>query len=150
MVTLHQEIQAELAKTRTRSSFPSDLMPINKLAGLNMQKGKEPENDLEKWKQEISILQKTLKQVKCTPKTPLRKQQINELGARIHKAIQKIHTIKEQLGMNKQPVTDINKCFVDVCRQKMPSELFFKYLEEARKLGEERTKELLKTIETKD
>lgn len=150
MPTLQQEIRAELAKTQARSSFPSDLIPVNKLAGLNMQKGKAPENDLEKWKQELSILQKTLKQVKCTPKTTLRKQQINELGARIHKATQKIHTIREQLGMNKQPVTDINKCFVDICRQKMPSELFFKYLEEARKLGEERTKELLKTIETKD
>lgn len=115
-----------------------------------MQKGKEPENDLEKWQQEVRLLQKTLAQVKCTPKTPLRKQQIRELGLRIQKAIKKVAQIKKQLGLDNKPRYDINKCFVDVCRQKMPSEIFFKYLKLAQELSEKTAQEILNETKLKD
>lgn len=150
MKTIKQEIDEEFARLGVRSSFPTDILPVNKLAALNMQKGKEPENDLEKWKQEVEFLQKTLKQVKCTPKTSLREQQIRELGLRIQKAVQRVHKIKEQLGMTKKPVSDLHRCFTEICRQNMPANIYNKYMKMAHSLAEERTNELLKNTETKN
>lgn len=150
MPTLQQEIRAELTKTQARSSFPSDLIPVNKLAGLNMQKGKEPENDLEKWQQEVRMLEKTLAQVKCTPKTPLRKQQIHELGLRIQKAIKKVAQIKKQLGLDSKPRYDINRCFVQICHERMPRPMFETYLKLAQELSEKTAQELLTETKLKD
>lgn len=127
------------------ASFPVIDPPINSTTALVLQKSKAPENDYDKWMGELNQVQLIRKQILAGENTPLRKMQLQKLGAKEQKITRKIHNIKVLLKKVRR--YDLAQCFVQICKTKMSGYEFEKIMNQAKELSD-----LLKktTLEQKD
>ena len=127
------------------ASFPIIGQPINSTTALVLQKSKAPENDYDKWLYELNQVKRIRKQILVGKNTPLRKVQLQKLGAKEQKIVRKIHNIKVLLKKIRR--YDLAQCFVQICKTKMSGYEFEKIMNQAKELSD-----LLKktTLEQKD
>lgn len=115
------------------TSFPIIDPPINSTTALVLQKSHAPENDYDKWMDELNRVKLIRKQILAGKNTPLRKMQLKRLGLREQKIIKKIHNIKVMLKKVRR--FDLHICFVEICKNKMSRHEFYKTMEQAKELS---------------
>lgn len=127
------------------ATFPVIDPPINSTTALVLQKSKAPENDYDKWLRELNQVKLIRRQILAGKNTPLRKMQLQALGAKEQKIVRKIHNIKVLLKKVRR--YDLAQCFVQICKTKMSGYEFEKIMNQAKELSD-----LLKktTLEQKD
>jgi hypothetical protein len=116
------------------ASFPVIDPPINSTTALVLQKSKAPENDYDKWMCELNQVQLIRKQILSGKNTPLRKMQLQTLGAKEQKIVRKIHNIKVLLKKVRR--YDLAQCFVQICKTKMSGYEFEKIMNQAKELSD--------------
>lgn len=114
--------------------FPITAAPINSTTAFVLQKSKKPENDYEKLLEELRFLKKTYKTILCGKNTPERKQQLKVLGKKIDATQTKISNVKRLLNIRNR--YDLGRCFMEICRQKMPYDEFMEIWEQAHKMSD--------------
>ena len=120
--------------------FPITQTPINSTTAFVLQKNKEPENDYEKLLEEHRFLCKTYKTILCGKNTPERKQQLKTLGKKINTNQTKISNVKRLLKIRTR--YDLGRCFMEICRQKMPYDEFMEIWEQAHQMSDELKKQM--------
>lgn len=116
------------------ASFPIIGQPINSTTALVLQKSKAPENDYDKWIYELNQVKRIRKQILAGKNTPLRKVQLQKLGAKEQKIVRKIHNIKVLLKKIRR--YDLAQCFVQICKTKMSGYEFEKIMNQAKELSD--------------
>ena len=116
------------------ASFPIIDQPINSTTALVLQKSKAPENDYDKWMYELNQVKRIRKQILAGKNTPLRKVQLQKLGAKEQKIVRKIHNIKVLLKKIRR--YDLAQCFVQICKAKMSGYEFEKIMNQAKELSD--------------
>ena len=116
------------------ANFPVIDPPINSTTALVLQKSKAQENDYDKWLCELNQVKLTRKQILAGKNTPLRKMQLQKLGAKEQKIERKIHNIKVLLKKVRR--YDLAQCFVQICKTKMSGYEFEKIMNQAKELSD--------------
>ena len=116
------------------ANFPVIDPPINSTTALVLQKSKAQENDYDKWLCELNQVKLIRKQILAGKNTPLRKMQLQKLGAKEQKIERKIHNIKVLLKKVRR--YDLAQCFVQICKTKMSGYEFEKIMNQAKELSD--------------
>lgn len=111
------------------TSFPITNTPINSTTAFVLQRSKEPENDKDRLQRKLALIQKTRRTILCGKNTPLRKQQLKNIGRKEQCIVRKLQNVNKLLKQTKR--YDVGKIFMEICWQTMPREQFEKIYKQA-------------------
>lgn len=121
-----RELELEMANNHYEKLYAS--APINKLAATVTYAGQDLDCEIDKLIDKYNTLRKAIKAAKQNKNLSL--QNVKDMGQELQGLQDKISALKGRRKYMTQRI--LEKCFMDVCREAMHTETFYKFLKMAK------------------